>query len=74
MNNLDWVMLLAQNAFEKRATIIGITLFGGLIFMLFLDSIIKGKFVPKNSAIRKLLFFIFFICALVLFFLLKYVY
>ena len=74
MLSLNLLFILAQNALEKNATVLGVTFFGVFIFVLFLDSIIKGKVVPKNPALRNFLFFICFVCALVLFFLLKYVY
>ena len=52
-------MLLAQNETEKSLTVLGVTLFGGFIFFLILDSIIKNKWVPKKGPVKKFLIFIF---------------
>lgn len=52
-------MLLAQNETEKGLTVLGVTLFGGFIFFLILDSIIKNKWVPKKGPVKKFLIFIF---------------
>lgn len=54
-------VLLAQNEAEKRATLIGLVLFGCFMFYLILDSVIKQKFIPKNGALRGFLIFFFVI-------------
>lgn len=51
--------LLAQNETEKDMTILGVTLFGAFIFFLILDSIIKGKWIPKKGPLRGFLIFLF---------------
>lgn len=53
------ILLLAQNATEKSMTYIGIALFGGFMFFLILDSLIKGKYVPKKKNVRSFLIFLF---------------
>lgn len=50
--------LLEQTAAEKRATILSVTLFAVLVFMLFLDSVIKNKIVPKNVNVRLFIMFL----------------
>ncbi len=53
------IFMLAQNESEKTLTIVGLALFGALIFYLVLDSTIKGKFIPKKGPLRNFLIFIF---------------
>ena len=53
------MFLLAQNETEKNMTILGVTLFGAFLFFLILDSLIKGKWVPKKGPIRGFLIFLF---------------
>ena len=50
--------MLAQNSQEKSATIIGLTLFAGFMFFLFVDTLIKGKFVPKTGPVKKFVLFL----------------
>ncbi len=57
-------LFLAQNAYEKKLTILGLALFAGLVFMLILDSIIKQKIVPKNDAVRGFLIFVFIVAVI----------
>lgn len=63
-------LLLAQNAREKNMTVIGIAFFAGFIFYLIVDSLIKGKLVPKKGPIRNFLIVVFIltIIALILLF------
>lgn len=53
------IFMLAQNESEKTLTIVGLALFGALIFYLILDSTIKGKFIPTKGPLRNFLIFIF---------------
>ena len=39
---VSMAFMLAQNSQEKSATIIGLTLFAGFMFFLFVDTLIKG--------------------------------
>lgn len=55
------VYMLAQNESEKSLTIVGLALFGALIFYLILDSTIKGKLIPKKGPLRNFLIFIFIV-------------
>ena len=66
------VFMLAQNETEKSLTILGLTLFGGFMFFLILDSIIKGKWIPKKGPIRGFLIFIFIMVIIALIFLFIY--
>ncbi len=52
------VFMLAQNETEKGLTILGLTLFAGFMFCLILDSLIKGKLVPKKGPVRGFLIFL----------------
>ena len=53
------IFMLAQNEKEKSLTVLGLTLFGGFIFILILDSIVKNNWVPKSDILRRFLIFIF---------------
>ena len=66
------VFMLAQNETEKSLTILGLTLFGGFMFFLILDSLIKGKWVPKKGPTRGFLIFIFIMVIIALIFLFIY--
>lgn len=66
------VFMLAQNDTEKSLTILGLTLFGGFMFMLILDSLIKGKWVPKKGPVRGFLIFILVMVIIALIFLFIY--
>ncbi len=66
------VFMLAQNETEKSLTILGLTLFGGFMFFLILDSLIKGKWVPKKGPARGFLIFIFIMVVIALIFLFIY--
>jgi len=57
-------LMLAQNETEKNMTILGVTLFCAFIFFLILDSIIKGKWVPKKGPLRGFLIFLFSIAVI----------
>ena len=66
------VFMLAQNETEKSLTILGLALFGGLMFFLILDSLIKGKWIPKKGAARGFLCFILIMVVIALIFLFIY--
>ena len=55
---VSMAFMLAQNSQEKSATIIGLTLFAGFMFFLFVDTLIKGKFVPKKGPVKKFVLFL----------------
>lgn len=60
-------LLLAQNAEEKSYTYLGLALFAGFMFFLIIDSMVKGRFVPKKPVLRKFLIFIFVIVIIIIF-------
>ncbi len=63
---LELNLILAQTEKEKKLTAVGLMLFAGFIFLLFLDASIKGKLVPKNVTFKTFLMFIFVIVILIL--------
>lgn len=66
------VFMLAQNAIEKRLTIIGVAIFGAFLLFLIMDSLAKGNFVPKKGPIRGFLIFLFIIVIVVFILLMIY--
>ncbi len=66
------VYMLAQNQLEKNLTIVGITLFSAFIFFLIVDSLIKGKFVPKKKDFRGFLIFVFILTIIAIILLIIY--
>ena len=66
------VFMLAQNETEKSLTILGLALFGGFMFFLILDSLIKGKWIPKKGPVRGFLWFILIMVIIALIFLFIY--
>ncbi len=57
--------MLEQNALEKDLTILGITMFGFLMFFLIIDSTVKNQYVPKKGPIRGFLIFLLIVAAIV---------
>ena len=52
-------LMLQQNAGEKQLTKISLIILSVILFSLVIDSAVKGKFVPKNGAIRVLILICF---------------
>ena len=61
---LNVVFMLAQNGTEKSLTYLGVALFGGFMFFLIVDSLIKGKFVPKKKNVRAFLIVLFVVAVI----------
>ena len=68
----SFIFMLAQNETEKSLTILGVTLFGAMVFFLIVDSLIKGKWIPKKGPVRGFLIFIFILVIIALIFLFIY--
>lgn len=66
------VYMLAQNAAERRLTIIGVALFGAFILFLIMDSLAKGKYIPKKGPIRGFLIFLFIVIIVIFILLIIY--
>lgn len=64
--------LLAQTEFEKRLTIVGIALFSAFLFFLIVDSLNKGRFVPKKKIFRIFLIILFIVAAVAIILLMIY--
>ena len=64
-NILYQALILAQTEQEKRMTYFGVLFFGFFLFVLFLDTMAKGKFIPKKGPMKKILVFILVIVAIV---------
>ena len=64
-NSLFQALMLAQTAQEKKMTYFGVLFFGFFLFVLFLDTMAKGKFIPKKGPMKKILVFILVIVAIV---------
>ncbi len=52
-------LLLEQTKAEKEFTIIGVSIFAVIVFMLLLDSVVKNKLVPKNKNVKLFIIFLF---------------
>ncbi len=64
--------LLEQTAAEKRATILSLALFAVLVFMLFLDSVIKNTIMPKNKNVKLFVIFLFMVTLIAIILLIIY--
>lgn len=67
LNAIKISLILAQNNTEKTVTTIGIAMFAAFMFFLIVDSIVKQKLVPKDSAVRGFLIFLFIIAIIAYF-------
>ena len=65
LNSLFQALMLAQTAQEKKMTYFGVLFFGFFLFVLFLDTMAKGKFIPKKGPMKQILIFILVIVAIV---------
>ncbi len=52
------LFMLEQNSLEKDITILGVTMFGFLMFFLIIDSTVKNKYIPKKGPVRGFLIFL----------------
>lgn len=60
------MLILAQTEQEKRMTYLGVALFGFFLLILILDSVAKGKFIPKKGPLKTTVIFMFVIVAIVM--------
>mgnify|MGYP003320755194 CR=1 FL=1 len=65
LNSLFQALMLAQTAQEKRMTYYGVLFFGFFLFVLFLDTMAKGKFIPKKGPMKTILIFMCVIAGIV---------
>lgn len=73
LNEILKLFMLAQTEQEKRITILGLAIFGFFLFVLVLDSLAKGKIIPKKGPLKKIVIF-FAVVAAIVFILLHFVY
>lgn len=66
INEILRALMLAQTEQEKKMTVFGLMIFGFFLFVLFLDSINKGKMVPKKGPIKVTVIFMLVVVAIVL--------
>lgn len=52
-------LILAQTEQEKQMTYLGLAIFGFFLFVLILDSMAKGKIIPKKGPMKSIVIFIF---------------
>lgn len=65
-NQIYQIFMLAQTEQEKKMTYFGLIIFGFFLFVLVLDSLAKGKIIPKKGPMKKIVIFICVTVALVL--------
>lgn len=66
INEILRALMLAQTEQERKITVFGLMIFGFFLFVLFLDSINKGKMVPKKGPIKVAVIFMLVVVAIVL--------
>lgn len=60
-NELLKALILAQTEQEKQMTYVGLAIFGFFLFVLIMDSLAKGKFIPKKGPMKITIIFMFIV-------------
>ena len=66
-NDILNMLILAQTEQEKRMTYFGLVFLGFFLFVLFLDSMGKGKLIKTKGPLKKVILFVLIAIAIIVF-------